>query len=259
MSFVPIYQKLGIGKEIFQKQLEEFCKQDRPVAEMAEFYGINKSCMHIWLNKFGLKRNGLIKREKWRNKEWLYEQYIVHERSTYNIAKEVGVDNAVIGWNLRHKGIVTRDLSTALKLRFDKTPCELHKNLSSKSRGYSFWYDDIYFRSAAEFTWYLVNKNEYESIEYEPFIYLNKKPDFLVNKTKIFELKGPRRNYTEQQIKEWLSYGHEINKNFGYTYDLVFIDDHLLKEYLIVKHNFRKLGFTTKTPFKLEDDATTWL
>lgn len=54
----------------------------------------------------------------YRDKDWLYEQYIVNKRSTTDIAKEVGVSHKTISrWAKRH-GIELRDTQTALNLKY---------------------------------------------------------------------------------------------------------------------------------------------
>lgn len=53
-----------------------------------------------------------------RDKDWLYEQYIVKGRSTTDIAKEVGVSHKTISrWAKKH-GIELRDTQTALDLKY---------------------------------------------------------------------------------------------------------------------------------------------
>ena len=53
-----------------------------------------------------------------RDKDWLYEQYIIKKRSTTDIAKEVGVSHKTISRWARKHGIELRDTQTALDLKY---------------------------------------------------------------------------------------------------------------------------------------------
>lgn len=83
---------------------ENYIEQERSSREIGELCGVSNVTIWYWLKKFDIKIRTLTEatilsyggKKLYHDGEWLYEQYIVRERTTKQIAKENNVCSATI-------------------------------------------------------------------------------------------------------------------------------------------------------------------
>jgi transposase-like protein len=87
----------------------EYCENERSSSEIGDELGVSGLTVRNWLEKHGIDRRSQSEAraggnvEPLHDSDWLYEQYIEQERSTYDIADELGVNrNTVSSWLDRH-------------------------------------------------------------------------------------------------------------------------------------------------------------
>lgn len=100
----------------------------RAQSEMAEIADVTGRTVSYWMNKHDIPTRDKSKAvslvqgvdKRLRDDEWLREQYHDNERSTLDIAEQLGCDDSSIRRALRRRGIKTRSLSEAQKTRQER-------------------------------------------------------------------------------------------------------------------------------------------
>ena len=87
----------------------EYIVKDRSTFDIATEYGCKQSTLQCWLIKFGIKKQKLkhsIHNPKpHQQKEYLYEEYIVKNRTIESIAEDNNVDDSTISYFLKKYGM----------------------------------------------------------------------------------------------------------------------------------------------------------
>lgn len=244
----PIYEKFGWTREQFRDDIASHLEKDWSIPQLANRYEISGAAIGVWMKKFGLKR-----RVNLRDPDWLRDQYEHNLRSSIEIANECGVTDVAVRWHLKKNGIRIRDLHLAQQIAQPKrTKSPLHQWGSTRSSGYIFWFNDMLFRSVAEYLWYVEISPKYSSVTHEPFVYQNKRPDFLVETNKVVEIKDCRKNFKRHAEYALLAAG--IKRDLGYDYEIVFVRDEIPERYEAALQAFRIMGATPGIVFSLLEE-----
>jgi hypothetical protein len=248
---ISLYERLKITKSQLKILLIEKLKNDNSIPQIAQELGVSSTSIAIYCQKFKISR-----RVNLRNKDWLYQKYIVEQLSSGEIALLCEVTASAVLWHLHKKGIPVRDESAAQQLAEKKrNSAQNFLNVgASSSRGYNIYFNQFSFRSAAEYVWYKMNKNKFETIEYEPFLFHHYIPDFLVNNNKIFEIKGGR-NLSDKEIKRYEEVAYKLKKDLNIDFEIVYMDDdENKKEYDKFVQRLKRIGASVNAPFTLLEE-----
>jgi transposase-like protein len=98
---------------------EQYCKQQKSISEIADELGVDNKTVRNWMQRHGIDRRSATEAqtdgdlERLKNEEWLREQYSERERTTYEIADELGLSQGTVrNWMQRH-GIDRRSAAEA--------------------------------------------------------------------------------------------------------------------------------------------------
>lgn len=243
-----LYQKLGITKSELINQLDILLHDDWSLPQIAEKYNTSSTTIYNYCKSANLNRRANL-----RDPSWLYNEYIINKLSMADISKMCGVTYQAVDWHLKKNNIPQRNMSQAQQIAQVKRNDDIllrTEGTRIRSRGYCIRYDGLYLRSAQEYLWYKMNKSKHD-ISYEPFIYKNYKPDFLVDKETVIEIKSKKINYTVSEINEYISKGKGITSDLGYEYKLIFMTDEYPKEVSALLNTLRSMGATPGFSFSL--------
>lgn len=96
---------------------EQYVDQHRSTYDIAEELDISKSAVSDWLDRHNIEKRGDLDAfgkqpvDELKDEEWLREQYVTQERSTYDIADELGVVKTTVANWMRKHGIEFRSSS----------------------------------------------------------------------------------------------------------------------------------------------------
>lgn len=111
------------GKQLYKSEeylRREYIEKRRSTKEIAQDWDTSGSGIHHWIDKHGIETrergdtqtDGDL--EKLRDKDWLKNEYIDKERSSTDIADEVGVCSDTVFYWLENHGLEIRDTGLAL-------------------------------------------------------------------------------------------------------------------------------------------------
>ncbi len=88
---------------------EEYVIKDRSSADIATEYGCKQNTIQCWLLKHGIKKqittHDIARSKPYQQRDFLYEQHIILDKSMSEIARECDVSHDTIRWNLKRCGI----------------------------------------------------------------------------------------------------------------------------------------------------------
>jgi hypothetical protein len=67
-------------------------------------------------------------------------------------------------------------------------------------------------------------------IKSQPFIFLNRRPDFLIDNHTVIEIKC-EQNLSDQEIKSYMDWSEKMKAEFGYNYQIRYMWEEYRKEY----------------------------
>jgi len=223
-----LYREMGMSKAEFRNYLSDLVEEDTSIPEIARICHVSSAAIHNWLKMFNLSR-----RKNLRDSAWLFNEYIIKKRSSANIAKECNVTYQAVLWYLNKFNIPKRTFAEAQRNRNRKLekPNGFHFLLDkTRPHSYCFWWNDIYFASTAEYIFYKMNHAKYNILS-QPFIFENRRPDFLLDKKTVVEIKCERRRISNDDLIVYQKLGENIKKSLGYDYEIRFMKDEYPKEY----------------------------
>jgi len=106
--------------------VELYIEKGMSQTEIGEKYGVTAATISYWLNKNDIPTPGggpKVQYPKLRDKNWLREEYIRKQKSSRDIAEELGADKSVVLKGLRKCGIERRDTPEATMLGMDTGHC----------------------------------------------------------------------------------------------------------------------------------------
>jgi predicted transcriptional regulator len=111
-----------VDKELYRDESwlrEQYCDKGHSQTEIAELTGVSQSTVSNWMERHGIEGQRLFERatddelKPLRDESWLRDRYCRQERTTYEIANELGVSSgAVRNWMKWHE-IERRGISEA--------------------------------------------------------------------------------------------------------------------------------------------------
>lgn len=223
-----IYKKLGLSKDEFREELTKLCNEDTSIPEIADLYNISSAAIHRWMKMFNISR-----RLNLRSKEWLEHNYLTLKRPASDIATEIGVSYQAVMWYLNKFEIRKRNMCEVQQNRNRKNekPNKFHYLCdNTKPFSYCFWFDDIYFSSTAEYIFYKMN-NKIHNLKSQPFIFENRRPDFLVDNKVVVEIKCEKRNLKQSDRNEYIQWGKRMSEHYGYQYTICYVYDKYTTQY----------------------------
>jgi len=107
-------RKFGLGypEKLYQNKEwleEQYVKLGKSTIQIAEELGVSETVILKWLKKFGIPIRRWHKKGKYTNKEWLYNEYYVKEKSIKQIAEECDVDPSSVKYWFDKFGFVSRE------------------------------------------------------------------------------------------------------------------------------------------------------
>lgn len=103
---------------------EQYWKYGRSTIDIAEELGVSDNAVARWMEKHGIERRSLSEAfsdadksdlDKLQDPDWLREQYIENERSSNDIAEEIGVSGSTVLKRMEELGISSRSTTEAQK------------------------------------------------------------------------------------------------------------------------------------------------
>lgn len=89
--------------------VDQYVTQRKTTEQIAAEIGCNHVTIWNWLRKFGVPIRGNSPEDaKYKDREWLYKQYVTKQKTTYQIATPLNVSQAVIWRWLKRFGIECR-------------------------------------------------------------------------------------------------------------------------------------------------------
>jgi len=111
--------------------VEEYIEKERSITEIAKECGVETQRVSDQVKEFGINiRDQDHGYKKYKNKEWLHEQYVLKYKSARQIAKENGVSPKFIEDELKNAGIEIREGGRH----------KLHASFRTTTQGYEEWY-----------------------------------------------------------------------------------------------------------------------
>jgi predicted DNA-binding protein YlxM (UPF0122 family) len=246
-----LYQQLGISKDELKQLLAEDLEKDMSLPQLAEKYKVSTTAIHNYCKKFGLERRTKLRKDP----SFLYQEYVTNQKSAAEIADTLGVSyQAVINY-LDKFGIEKRSLSEVQQIAQQKRNNDWwHEQPAGRrgvSRGFMISIDGFNFRSLGEYIWYRENRQLYNQITYEPFVFESYSPDFLVDRKTVIEIKRSQSDLSNDEYETYIDKGKMITSRLGYKYQLIFIDEIYPDEYQKAASILREIGATPGYPFSL--------
>jgi DNA-binding CsgD family transcriptional regulator len=96
---------------------EQYWEKERTTAEIAEKLGLSGTTVRKYMRRYDIERRGMSEArtdgnaERLQNEQWLREQYCDEERTSYDIAAELGVSDTTVREQMEEYGIDRRDVS----------------------------------------------------------------------------------------------------------------------------------------------------
>ena len=91
---------------------DQYITQRKTTVQIAQEQGVNHVTIWNWLIKHGIEVRGNSPADlKYKDRDWLFKQYVTKRKTTYEIAKLLGVNQMTIWKWLRKFGIETRKTS----------------------------------------------------------------------------------------------------------------------------------------------------
>jgi 5-methylcytosine-specific restriction endonuclease McrA len=130
-----------------KKWLEEkYCSENLSQKEIADMVGIHDTTLGYWLRKFNIQARHDSKRmtELYADKEWLYNQYFVQEKSGYAIAEECGVSFHPVYYWLKKFGFLARYKGESKRIH-PKGTLTIYQEIRGRKE-YTLWRESIFVR-----------------------------------------------------------------------------------------------------------------
>lgn len=191
--------------------------EDKSIPTIAKELGTSGATIHNIITK-----NGLVKRRaNLKNKDWLYEKYVIEKLSMNEIAKILSVSYQAVDFYLKKYRIEKRTITEIQKLaskRHRKNSGYYFPTENLKSKGYSIWCDNLWFGSAAEFLYYLIIKNHNIPFEFQKPLE-GKRPDYILNNKMVVEIKA--ENLNDEELDKYMKLAKILKEKYDYSYKII--------------------------------------
>lgn len=88
---------------------DQYVTQRKTIIQIANECGSNHVTIWNWIKKFGIEVRGMSPRDaKYKDRDWLFDQYVTQQKPMHQIADEIGASTKVIGNWLSKFGIEAR-------------------------------------------------------------------------------------------------------------------------------------------------------
>lgn len=212
--------------------VQECLFEDKSIPQIAEELGTSGATIHFIITK-----NNLIKRRReLKNKEWLYQKYVVEKLSMNEISKILKVSYQAVDYYLKKCNIEKRKIGEIQKIASRKYRKDSGLYLpieNTKTRGYSIWCNNLWFASAAEFLYYLILEKHNISYVFQKPIE-GKRPDYILNDKMVVEIKA--ENLSEEKIKKYMKLSKVLKEKYNYSYKII----NVTEKYKTLYHRITK-------------------
>ncbi|HEC38122.1 hypothetical protein LCGC14_0797880 [marine sediment metagenome] len=101
---------------------KKYVTEDKTFKEIGRICSVSYNTIRYWVKKFKIpikeSNSYIYKTRKYSDKKWLFNQYITQEKSTIDIAKEIGTNHSTICFWLKKFGIKTRRMDSKVNILY---------------------------------------------------------------------------------------------------------------------------------------------
>lgn len=218
--------------------VQESLFKDRSIPQIAKELGTSGATIHSIM-----KKNNLVKRrDKLKNKEWLYEKYVVEKLSMNEMSKILNVTYQAVDFYLKKYKIEKRPIEEIQQIASKRHRKNSEKYLpieNINTKGYSIWCNNLWFGSAAEFLYYLIlEKNKISYVFQKPIE--GRRPDYILNNKMVVEIKA--ENLDEKEMEKYNKLSNMLKEKYNYSYKIINVREKYKTLYHRITKKLKSIG-----------------